>query len=75
MTRSRHIDAWAVVRFEPESREPQIMVTVKEVLPTKEEAEREVQRLQHLPDKPEDVVYFLQRTRYYPDGRFLDDSS
>ena len=72
MSRPHRVTAWAVIRFESESAEPQIMVTVKEVLPSKEEAEREVERLQHLPDKPDRVTYFLQHTRYYPDGRFSD---
>jgi hypothetical protein len=67
----RYVALWAVVRFEPESIELQAMITVKEVLPSKEEAEREVERLQRLPDKPEGVTYFFQYTRYYPEGRSI----
>jgi hypothetical protein len=74
MTISNRIDAWAVVRYEPESTEPQIMVTVKEVLPSRAEAEREVERLQRLPEKPASVIYFLQHTRYYPQGRSVPES-
>lgn len=74
MSRSTRLDVWAVIRFEPESSEPQIIVTVKEILPTREEAEREVQRLQNLPDKPDGVSYFFQHTRYFPDGRFAHDT-
>lgn len=65
----RYLVAWAVVRYEPESTELRAMITVKEVVPSKEEAEQEVERLQRLPDKPEGVTYFSQYTRYYPEGR------
>lgn len=44
-------------------------VTVKEVLPTIEQAEAEVQRLNALRGEPDKIRYFWQATRYYPAGR------
>ncbi|MEM7249649.1 MAG: hypothetical protein AAF533_30365 [Acidobacteriota bacterium] len=45
-------------------------VTIKEALPTSEDAEKEVERLRGLnDDKP--VEYYYQRARYYPHGRVL----
>lgn len=43
-------------------------ITVKEILPTQAEAEKEVARLMEL-NKDKEVVYFWQTTRYFPEGR------
>jgi hypothetical protein len=43
-------------------------VTVKEVLPTQEEAEREVERLTAL-NADKQCVYFAQVTQFFRDGR------
>jgi hypothetical protein len=42
---------------------------VKEVLPTLEEAEAEVQRLSALRTEPDNIRYVVRATRYYPAGR------
>jgi hypothetical protein len=43
-------------------------VTVKEVVPTQEEADREVERLTAL-NADKNCVYFAQVTQLFPDGR------
>ncbi len=43
-------------------------VTVKEVLPTLEDAEREVRRLNDAADD-DGILYTIQATRYFPEGR------
>lgn len=48
--------------------DPSIYVTVKEVLPTFEDAEREVERLNRL-NADKGCVYFASHTRYFPSGR------
>ena len=48
--------------------EPTHYITVKEVLPTWEEAEQEVQRLSAL-NAEKGCVYFASLARYFPDGR------
>jgi hypothetical protein len=47
---------------------PTNYVTVKEVLPTLEEAEREVERLTAL-NADKGCVYFAQTTRFFAGGR------
>ncbi len=59
----------AVVRVDrPAESYPQDFVTVKEVLPTREEAEAEAERLNGLVNT-DSAVYFAQTTRFYPEGR------
>jgi len=48
--------------------EPWDYITVKEVLPTWEEAEQEVQRLNALAAE-KGCVYFSSLARYFPEGR------
>jgi hypothetical protein len=48
--------------------EPINHITVKEVLPTWEEAEQEVQRLNAL-NADKGCVYFASLARYFPEGR------
>jgi hypothetical protein len=67
---------YAVVRFDPPADEavdsivesPDTFITVKELLPTQEEADREVERLSAL-SEGKDCVYFSTITRFYPTGR------
>lgn len=64
---------FAVLRFDCHLREvaPEVeRVTVKEIVPTREEAEREVERLNALKaSRHGSVKYTWQATRYFPDGR------
>ncbi len=69
---------YAVVRFDlPVDKSldsivenPDIFITVKELLPTQDEADREVERLNAL-NAGKDCVYFSTITRFYPKGRGL----
>jgi hypothetical protein len=69
------VAAFAIVRFDlflgPDAPLGE-MVAVKEVLPSLEEAEAEVARLNAIVD-PSRVIYYVQPTRYYPHGRGLAD--
>ena len=74
---NRAEEAYAVVRLdlyhEPLTAdamraEPDIFVTVREVLPSLEEAKQEAGRLNEL-NADGGVFYFWQSTRLYPDGR------
>lgn len=47
---------------------PENALTIKEVVPTQEEAEREVVRLNSL-NAGKDAVCFWQLTRFFPEGR------
>jgi hypothetical protein len=65
------IEAYAVVRYDhylADDAASEAKVAVKEILPTREEAEREVERLNEL-DAGRGSTYFWQYTRYYPQGR------
>jgi hypothetical protein len=63
----------AVVRIESHAtvdrlmEDPNLFVTVKEVLPSAEEAEAKVARLNKL--NAGKAIYFSQTTRYFPGGR------
>jgi hypothetical protein len=62
---------YAVVRYDhflADDTSPETKVTVKEVLPSREEAEREVARL-NLLNKGRGSNYFWQYTRFLPKGR------
>lgn len=48
--------------------EPDLFVTIKEVVPTQDEAQREVQRLNEL-NAEKSCIYFSQFTRVFADGR------
>ena len=74
---AKHV--YAVLRFDPPSAGeslnslvayPGNFITLKELLPTEEEAEREVERLSAL-NAHTRSVYFTQIGRLYPDGRNL----
>lgn len=67
---------YAVVRFDHQNGDalsrlmddPGMYITVKEILPTLDDAEREVQRLNAL-NAEKGCTYFWQVTRYFKDGR------
>ena len=63
----------AVVRFDRyllnATSDPAHLVTVVAVLPTREEADGEVARLNGLREADDGVFYFWTPARYYPDGR------
>jgi hypothetical protein len=61
----KKIQVYAVVRIDGERMED--AVTIKEILPTQEEASREVERLNQL-NKDKGAHYFFQVTRYFPNG-------
>ena len=75
---NRPEDGYAVLRFDfyddlsaaSIREDPGVHVTVKEILPTLEEAQREVERLTAL-NEGKDCVYFFQFTRVFPDGRHV----
>jgi hypothetical protein len=62
------VAAHAVVRHDHGPYDVAQAVTVVAVVPTKDEAEREVARLQRL-NADKGCTYFCTPTRYYPDGR------
>jgi hypothetical protein len=61
------VPLYAVIRFDTGMDSVGNGVTVKEVLPTLDEAKDEVARLNAA--APPGTTYFWQTTRYYPDGR------
>ena len=64
---SDKIQVYAIVRIDPsDSIEDAIAVTA--ILPTLEEAAREVARLKNL-NKDKDAHYFWRATRYFPTGK------
>ena len=67
----RKIQVYAVLRCDDYMKEIEDAVTVKEILPTWEEAVAEVKRLNELKDG-KGSRYFCQTTRYFPDGRKAD---
>jgi hypothetical protein len=64
---ARRVQVYAIVRVDEGSAEPQVAITVKEVVPTLQEATREVERLNA--DAPTGARCFCQMTRYYPGDR------
>lgn len=65
------VPVYAVVRYTASAESLDFRVVVKEVVPTLEEAEVEVARLSRLVAGDEDVVYFAQPTRFFPEGRHV----
>jgi len=62
-----------VGRF-PGAADPEGCLTVREVLPTEVEAEREVERLNQLANaRGSDVRYWFSLTRFFPEGRGTSD--
>lgn len=77
MTSQDRAEVYAVVRFDGfigQEVPPELALTIKEVLPTLEEAQREARRLNDLvTDK--NIKYFVQATRWFPAGRTRRASS
>jgi hypothetical protein len=67
---SQWVEVYAVVRYDHylgDDAASEAKVAVKEILPTRDEAEREVERLNNL-EAGRGSTYFWQYTRYYPQG-------
>lgn len=62
---SQHV--YAIIRFDRLSKNPELSITVKEVVATPEIAESEVKRLNEL-NADKDCTYFWQTTRLFPPG-------
>lgn len=62
------VQVYAVIRVDRHTSNIEDAVTVKEVLPSLEEAKLEVDRLNQL-SVDRDCYYFWQTTRYFPSGR------
>jgi hypothetical protein len=72
--RPRRVVVYAVIRLELDVANPDLAVAIKEVLPTVQEAEAEVQRL-NLLNADKNCRYVWRATRFFPDGRRgLEDS-
>jgi len=67
--RGEKIQVFAVIRIDRD-RLTEDAVTVTEILPTREQAAEEVERLNTL-NEPRGARYFWQTTRYFPSGRKL----
>lgn len=65
------VAVYAVVRIDG-SQSGEDAITIKEVLPTMEQAIEEVERLNKLNDS-KGARYFWQATRYFPNGREVSD--
>lgn len=65
------VQVYAVVRID-DYLEGEAEITVKEILPTMEKAIKEVDRLNQL-NSSKGAHYFWQTTRYFPDGRDIDE--
>lgn len=61
------VQVYAVIRVD-DSRSAEDAITVKEILPTMEEAVQEAERLNTL-NNDKGARYFWQATRYFPEGR------
>ncbi|HEX2270330.1 MAG TPA: hypothetical protein VHH35_12370 [Pyrinomonadaceae bacterium] len=70
---SKKVQVYAVVRLDS-SQVREEAITVKEVLPAMEQAIREVERLNKL-NADKGALYFWQTTRYFPEGREVEDNS
>lgn len=65
------VQVYAVIRIDEYS-SIRDSITVKEILPTMEQAEREVERLNRL-NRDKSSYYFWQATRYFPEGMELNE--
>lgn len=72
MTKPRPVPVHAVVRYDSMlSDDPSQGFTVKEILPSVEEAFREAERLNESTQREEGTLYFVLYSRYYPNGRAI----
>lgn len=67
MKTNKRIQVYAVVRID-DGRLAEDNITVKEILPTMQEAFEEVERLNGL-NSAKGARYFWQATRYFPEGK------
>ena len=67
------IQVYAVIRIEAELTDPEQAVSVTEILPTIEQAEAEVARLNRV-NAAKGCRYVWQATRYFTGGREVSDS-
>ena len=72
--RARKVAVYAILRVELDVAQPDLAVAVTEVLPTPEEAEAEVQRLNRL-NADKKCRYVWRATRFFPDGRHPQDKT
>lgn len=75
MTTAKPVPVWAVVRYESFPSDPHLSFTVKEVLPSAREADREAERLNELVQHLEGTFYFVAESSFYPSGRGSLDGS
>jgi hypothetical protein len=71
-SRIERLPVFAVVRFDGDASDPFVGFSVKEILPTQEEAETEVSWLNKL-NGSKGATYFWQTSRFYPQGRSKAD--
>lgn len=71
MANRNYVIVWAVVRYDAYMTEDDLKVTIKAILPTREEAEAEVVRLRQLNTAAESHYVYCS-TKYYPDGRNVE---
>ena len=64
------VQVYAVVRIDDEQ-QGEAAITIKEILPTMEQAIQEVNRLNKL-NSSKGAYYFWQSTNYFTDGRDID---
>lgn len=67
------IQVYAVIRVDA-SQSIEDAITIKEILPTIEQAVQEVERLNKL-NSVKGTRYFWQATRYFPEGRKVNNQS
>jgi len=72
--RARKVAVYAILRLELDVAQPDLAVAVTAVLPTPEEAELEVQRLNRL-NADKKCRYVWRVTRFFPDGRHPNDKT
>jgi hypothetical protein len=65
---ARKVPVYAVLRLELDAADPELAVAITEVLPTLEEADAEVQRLNRL-NADKNCRYVSRTTRYFSAGR------
>jgi len=72
--RDMKVQVYAVIRVDSNRSLVEDAIAVKEILPTVEDAEHEVERLTKL-NQDKGARYFWQATRYFPAGREINSRS
>lgn len=70
----KKIPVYAILRYDNDSNDLRIAVTVVSILPNMDMAESEVMRLNKL-NSNKNYQYYWVATRYYPDGRSSNSSN